>query len=72
AEGRFTLLHLPLSAGVGAVVRVERTFSEPVGSDDTRVYVFLSSDLATRTAAGASARRRTLPDRLVPPGDAVR
>jgi hypothetical protein len=51
AEGRFTLLHLPLSAGVGAVVRVDRTFSDPVGSDDTRVYFFLSSDLATRTDA---------------------
>ncbi len=51
AEGRFTLLHLPVSAGVGAVVRVDSRFSEPVGSDDARVYVFLSSDLATRTDA---------------------
>lgn len=51
AEGRFTITHLPLSAGAGVVVRVDRNFSEPVGSDDTRVYVFVSSDLATRTDA---------------------
>jgi len=83
AEGRFTLLHLPVSAGVGAVVRVDRRFSEPVGSDDARVYVFLSSNLATHTdallgatsaapGAAAAGAAGALPDRLVAPGHAVR
>jgi hypothetical protein len=66
AEGRFTLLHLPVSAGVGAVVRVDSSFSEPLGSDDTRVYFFLSSDLATRTDVVPGAAAGGLGSHAVP------
>jgi hypothetical protein len=75
-EGRFTFMRVPLAGGIGAAVRVDRSFAEPVGTDDWRVYAFLSSAAATRISGGRSGRAARdaapLPDRLVPAGNTVR
>jgi hypothetical protein len=72
AEGRFSVLRLPLAGGVGAALRVDRSFGEPVGSDDWRVYVFLSSDPTTEISDAGGVRRRGGPGRGTPGRDAPR
>jgi hypothetical protein len=49
AEGSFSLLHLPLSAGAGVAARADWNFSEALGTDDFRFYLFVSTGNIGRT-----------------------
>jgi hypothetical protein len=49
AEGRFNILHLPVSAGAGVATRLDWSLSTAIGQDDVRVYVFASTGTVSRT-----------------------
>ena len=63
AEGRFNILHLPVSAGAGVATRLDWSLSTAIGQDDVRVYVFASTGTVSRTDGHAD----TLSERIDSP-----